>query len=499
MSITFSASSEAPTPGAADTHSAVIIGAGFSGIAVAARLLEIGIDDVLILERGEAPGGTWRDHIYPGCACDIPARLYSYSFLPQPDWSRRFAPQAEIQDYLRSAAFQTGAAPKIRYGCTLRGARYNQAKGSWTLSLGDGSTLKTRVLVSARGGLGRALVPRLPGAEQFAGRSVHTSAWPKDLDVRGQRVVVVGTGASAVQLVPAIADQATHLTLLQRTPAWIIPKNDRALNSRMDRWLTRHPLAMRAWRAGLYWTQEARGLGWLAGRWPNQLLRRAAEAHLRRSVRDPQLRALLTPDYAPGCKRLLLSDDFYPAIQKPNVRLTPHAAAAMDTQGIIDEAGVHHPADVVIFATGYRATETPSRTGLIGREGRDLAERWTSAAEAYLGTSIDGFPNFFLINGPNSGLGHHSMVGVFEAQAIHVARAVQHLLTRGHRSLEVRAEVVQHYNAELRRRLRNSIWESGCSSWYQDAQGRNVALWPGFAHRFERRLRRFKPGDYRWD
>lgn len=499
MSISSFTGPEASTAGPGQPHSAVIVGAGFAGIAVAARMLESGIEDCVVLERAEAPGGTWRDHIYPGCACDIPARLYSYSFLPQPRWSRRYAPQAEIQNYLLSAAFQTGVASKIRYGCALRGARYDERQGRWTLTLGDGRNLQTRVLISARGGLGRALVPRLPGAEQFGGRCVHTSAWPAGLDLRGQRVVVVGSGASAVQLVPAIADQVAELRLLQRTPAWIIPKHDRSLDTAPDRWLAEHPTAMHFWRSGLYWMQEARGLGWLAGRWPNQLLRRASEAHLRRSIQDPSLRAQLTPDYAPGCKRLLLSDDFYPSLQKPNVRLVPQAAAAMDATGVIDAAGVHHAADVVIFATGYRATEKPSRTGLIGRQGHDLAERWASRAEAYLGSSIDGFPNFFLINGPNSGLGHHSMVGVFEAQAAHVSRAVQHLLARGHRSLEVRHEVLQRYNAQLRERLKHSIWESGCNSWYQDAQGFNVALWPGFANRFERRLRRFDASDYRWE
>lgn len=485
-----------PSP---EVLSVLIVGAGFSGLGMAIRLKADGVDDFAILERADAVGGTWRDNRYPGCACDVPSHLYSYSFEPNPRWTRAYAPQAEIRDYLEHCVRRYGLAPHLRLGAALASARWDEAAAHWDVATLDGRRFRAAVLIAGLGGLSNPWQPRLPGAEQFTGLQVHSAAWPEGLSLAGRRVAVVGTGASAVQLLPRVAAEAAHVDLYQRTPAWVLPKRDRALGAWERRLFERLPLAQRIARWLQFWTLEARALPMLRHpRWM-RVAERAAGAHLARQVADPALRARLRPDHTLGCKRVLLSDDFYPALARPNVTLVDGAVQSLTAGGVVGADGRERPADVVIWCTGFRVQGRLPAGTLVGRGGLDLRDAWADGNVAYLGTCVAGFPNLFLMTGPNTGLGHSSVLLMIEAQIAYIGDALRTLRARGLRSVEVERAVQDAHDAALQRRFAGSVWASGCRSWYLDGQGRNSVIWPGFTVEFRRRTRRFDAAAFRLD
>ena len=471
-------------------HSDVaIVGTGFGGLATALRLLADG-HDVLLLERADAVGGVWRDNTYPGAACDVESRLYGLAAVPHAGWTRRFARQPEIRAYLERVADRRGPdgrslRERVRFGTDVLRAAWDDDAALWRLETTTGD-VAARVLVSASGALAEPRFPALPGIDAFRGALVHTSRWAGAPDLAGLRVAVVGTGASAVQVVPEIAPRAARLTLFQRTPAYVIPRRDRALRA--------GSLLARVARPLLYGRHEALGHALRSER-TGRAAAVLSRAFMRSQVADPALRARLTADFRVGCKRILLSDDYYPALTRPNVTLTGAAARLTET-GVVDAEGVEHAADVVVFATGFTVHELPIAARIVGREGRTLADVWGGAPVAHVTTTVAGFPNLFLSQGPSSGLGHSSVVLTAEAQAEHVAGALAHLRATGAASVEPTAAAQAAFVAEVDRMNAGSVWESGCQSWYLDRTGRNAAIWPGSVGAFRRRVEPFRPQDY---
>jgi len=462
---------------------------------MAIALLRSGRRDFVILERADEVGGTWRDNHYPGAACDIPSHLYSLSFAPKPDWSRVYPTQPELQAYLRSLADRHGLHDRLRFGHDLLAADFDADIGRWRLATSRG-VVTARVVVSGTGGLSEPKAPALPGLARFAGHTFHSAGWDHSYDLRGKRVAVVGTGASAVQFVPEIAERVGRLDIYQRTPNWIIPRHDRAYGRR-TRWLFGHVPGVRAaYRAALYWRHEARVLAFVVHPALMRIPQRAALRHIEDQIPDPELRARVTPEYAFGCKRVLISNDWYPTLRRDNVALVTAPIREVDATGIVDGDGTHRRADAIVFATGFFATENPIAHRIRGTDGTSLADAWQGGEHAYLGTLVPGFPNLFLIVGPNTGLGHNSMVFMIESQVAYIGRLLDHMRDTSATTLEVRADVERDFNEELQRRLAGSIWATGCNSWYQHASGKITALWPGFTVGFWRRTRAFDPAAY---
>jgi len=467
------------------TSDVAVVGAGLAGVGLGARLRRAGRADFALLERADDVGGTWRDNVYPGVACDIPSALYSYSFLPQPAWSRVFAPGAEIHEYVRDVARSEGLAPHLRLGTELSGARWDEDEAAWHLTTSRGR-LTSRVLVTAVGRLSEPRVPELPGLDTFPGRVFHSARWDRGLP-DGLRIGVVGTGASAVQLVPELARRAASVVVLQRTPPWVLPRGDREFapgEARPDR----AELAEEADR--LF---EAR----MAGTTAEAALRERAETHLRAQVPDPVLRELLTPDYAVGCKRALFSDDWYPALQRPHVTLEPSAAAAVEGSTLVAASGARYEVDVLVLATGFETTRPPFAHLLAGRGGRTLAEHWADGMTSHASTVVHGFPNLFVLDGPNAGLGHHSALEMIEAQIGYVLGGLDHLDTTGI-PLEVSAAAEAAYTHEVDERAAGTVWlRGGCRSWYVDERsGRLTLLWPGRAAEYRERFGAFDPAPF---
>jgi cation diffusion facilitator CzcD-associated flavoprotein CzcO len=463
---------------------------------MAIALKRRGFDSLVILERGNDVGGTWRDNVYPGCACDIPSALYSFSFERNPAWSRTYPPQAELWDYLRRCAVKYGVQPRIRFGSELSEARYDEASATWHLVTTDGNRLTSRVLICAMGALSRPRIPDFAGVDRFKGTLFHSARWDRAVDLRDKRVAVIGSGASAVQIVPAIAPLVQHLMVFQRTPPWVIARGDAAtspLRRALRRWL---PGYARAVRARIYWSLELRALAFAVNpdlmRGPEKL----ALQNLARQITDPELRRQLTPTYRMGCKRVLLSDDFYPALLRPNVELVCDSIAEFRERSIVDSTGIERAVDVAVLATGFRATEGLAPVRIFGRGQRELAQTWRDGMQAYFGVSVAGFPNLFTIVGPNTGLGHNSMVVMMEAQYRYVLDALAHMRRRRIRALDVLPSVQAQFNQRLQARMARTVWASGCSSWYQDAGGRNTTLWPGFSFSYRLLTRRFHRNRY---
>lgn len=471
----------------------VIVGSGFSGLAAAHELLRSGFDDLVILERAGEVGGTWRDNSYPGCACDVPSHLYSFSFAPNPDWSRAFSPQPEIQSYLRRVAAEHGLAERIRFNSELLEARWDEGRGRWALRTSRGE-ISARHLVLAAGPLSEPALPAIPGLDRFQGRIFHSARWDHDYDLSGRRVAVVGTGASAIQFVPEIQPLVSKLHLFQRTAPWVLGRRDRRLAPLERRLYRRFPILQRLVRAGIFWGRELLAIPLLkAGLSP--LTARLAMAHLERQVPDPELRRRLTPDYAPGCKRILLSNRYYPALSRPNVEVVTSAVAELRENSVVDSEGVERPVDAVIFGTGFHVTDLPIASRIHGRGGRSLEAAGEGSPQAHRGTCVAGFPNLFLMLGPNTGLGHTSVVLMAEAQARYIRRALRAAAGAG--AIEVRAQAQAAWNRWLQRALRGTVWTAGgCRSWYLDRNGLNTTLWPGFSFQFRAALRRFDAENY---
>jgi cation diffusion facilitator CzcD-associated flavoprotein CzcO len=473
----------------------LIIGAGMSGVGAAIRLKQAGFNDLLILERAADLGGVWRDNAYPGCACDVESHLYEFSFAPNPDWTHRYSPQAEIWSYLRRCADQFDVTPHIRYGQSVEQVTWDDAAARWRVTTLD-EVYSANVVVVATGALSEPRLPDLPGRDHFQGPVFHSARWDSTISLKNKRVAVLGTGASAVQFVPAIQPTVSRLTIFQRTPAWVIPRDDRAYSNGTRTFFRRFPMAQRALRATLNARHEMLGVGF---RHPQimRLLSSIAERHLRQCVPDQALRARLTPTFVPGCKRILISDDYLPALTRDNVELVSGAASAMTPTGVLGADGVERPADVVIFGTGFQVTDFPFADAISGREGRTLRAAWGKSPQAHLGTTVAGFPNLFLLAGPGTGLGHSSVLLMFEAQIAHLVAAVGHMDRHGIAALEPTPEAQRRFVAELDRRMAGTVWMTGgCKSWYLDETGRNSALWPGTPAQFRRRVAPFRPEEY---
>jgi cation diffusion facilitator CzcD-associated flavoprotein CzcO len=481
-----------------ETVDVAIIGSGFAGIGMAIRLKQAGMDEFVVMEKADAIGGTWRDNHYPGCACDVQSHVYSFSFAPNPRWTRMFAPQPEIHAYLKSCAERFGLAPHLRFRKALTHAAYDEASHRWRLRFSDGTTLRARVLISGMGGLSRAALPEIAGIDTFEGKAFHSQQWDHAYPLDGKRVAVIGTGASAIQFVPRIAPQVAHLSLFQRTPPWIMPKPDRAV-TRTERWLfERIPAVQKLVRAGLYWQLESRALGFSVHPALMKQVQKLALRHLHRQVPDPALRRTLRPDYTIGCKRVLISNDYYPALARSNVDVVTSKIVRVAPEGPVTDDGRVHRVDCLIYGTGFHVTD-PFPRGLVhGRGGVDIVDVWRDGAHAYLGTTLPGFPNFFMIVGPNTGLGHHSMVFMIESQVEYIMRALRAMRDERTAAIEVRGSVERAYNERIQRKLSRAIWSTGgCKSWYLDPKtGKNTTLWPGFAWRFRQATRTFRMADY---
>ncbi len=473
-----------------------IIGTGFSGLGMAIRLKRAGIHDFAILERAADIGGTWRDNTYPGCRCDVPSHLYSFSFALNPEWSNTYSFQPEIWDYLRDIAAREGIAEHIRFGHEVQGARWDDETQCWQISTAAGP-LSADVLIAGTGGLSAPALPALPGLDSFTGTTFHSAAWNHEHVLDGERVAVIGTGASAIQLVPHVQRRAGRLAVFQRTPPWVMPHTGRR-TTRFERALYRRvPFLQRLVRAGIYWTHEALVLGLAHNRRFLVPLEQIGRRHLRRQVPDRDLRRKLKPRYRVGCKRILIANDYYPALTQPNVDVVTDPIEEVTARGIRTSDGREHELDTIIFATGFQVTDSPTTRRVTGRDGRTLAEVAAGSPRAYLGTTFAGFPNLFVLTGPNTGLAHNSLVFMIESQINYVADALAAMRRNGAGAIEVRPEVQAAFNEDVQRRMRGTVWtEGGCQSWYLDATGRNTTLWPGFTFDYRRRTRRFDEEHY---
>ncbi|HXX68015.1 MAG TPA: NAD(P)/FAD-dependent oxidoreductase [Polyangiaceae bacterium] len=478
-------------------QSIVIVGTGFAGLCMAIRLKKAGIHDFALLEQADEVGGTWRDNRYPGAACDVESHLYSFSFEPNSGWTRRFAPAGEIFGYLLRCVDKYGLREHIRFRATVVGARFDEAAGRWVIETSDGEVLQARVLVSACGGLSRPAVPDIAGMSTFRGKVFHSARWDHSLSLEGKRVAVVGTGASAIQIVPAIAPQVSHLAVYQRTAPWILPRADSAIGNRARSVFRRFPAVQRCIRWAIYWRREALALGFVVAPW---ILKTIGEPlgrrHIARNVEDVAFRAKMLPSYPMGCKRILLASDYYDAVQRDNVEVVTEAIGRIIPDGIVTVDGAQRRADAIVLATGFRASDPRPPFELRGREGRLLEDIWRDGAQAYLGTTVSGFPNFFILTGPNTGLGHSSMILMIESQAAYVLDAVRTMRARGVKSVDVRSTAQARYNERLQARLGKTVWAAGCRSWYLTPSGRNTTLWPGFTFEYRLRTARFDPRNY---
>lgn len=478
-----------------------VIGTGFGGLGAAVRLRRAGVTDFVVLERREAVGGTWHDNTYPGCACDVPSHLYSFSFAPNPEWPRNFSGQEHIRRYLEGVADSFGLRHHLRFNCEVELMSWDPYELHWTLTTSGGGQLTADFVVSATGPLSDANIPDIPGLEGFRGKVFHTARWDHDHDLRGKRVAVVGTGASSIQVVPAIQPDVDKLTLFQRTPAWVMPRADRRITG-PERWLHARVPATRALRRRLLWAVRELQVSAFA-KHPDLLgtVEKLASSHMKRAVKDRELRRKLSPDYRIGCKRILLSNDYYPALAQPNVDVVASGLREIRGNTLVASDGTEAEVDAIVFGTGFHVTDMPIAQRVKGDDGRTLAERWSDGMKALRGSTAAGFPNFMTIIGPNTGLGNSSMILMIEAQLNYMVDFLRKLdVLRGagtHKvALDPRPEAVQAWNAHVQDRMSRSVWNSGCDSWYLDANGRNTTVWPGTTAEFRKVTKELRLEEY---
>ncbi|MDX2357437.1 NAD(P)/FAD-dependent oxidoreductase [Dietzia sp. PP-33] len=475
----------------------LVVGAGFSGLGAAIKLTEEGFDDLIVVERGSDVGGTWRDNSYPGAACDVPSHLYSYSFALNPGWSRAFSPQGEIYDYMRRVTHEAGVRDKIRFGVEVTSARFDDDRGRWTVHTTAGE-YDARVVVLGVGALCEPKLPEIEGISGFTGPVFHTARWDHSVPLAGRRVAVIGTGASAIQVVPSIAPTVEHLDVYQRTAPWVLPRIDREY-PRAERALYRRvPGLQRAVRALQYASRELQVVGLTRNRAALAPIKAIGRAHLALSVRDAGLRARLTPNFEIGCKRILLSNGWYRALARRNVDVVTTPISRVVENGIVTADGVEHPADVLVVATGFHVTDSPFFERVRDSSGRTLADKWAAEGmEAYKGTTVAGYPNLFVLVGPATGLGHSSMIYMIESQLNYLVDAMRTMRDRNLQTVEVREAVQDAYNRELRQDTGETVWVTGCESWYLDAKGNAPAVWPDFTFAFRNQTREFDLSAYR--
>jgi cation diffusion facilitator CzcD-associated flavoprotein CzcO len=489
--------SSASRAGQPEVLEVAIVGGGFGGLCMAIRLLGQGERRFAILEKGDEVGGTWRDNSYPGAECDVQSHLYSYSFAGKPDWSQRYAGWREIQQYILDTTERFGVRPYIRLRQQVTGLHFESQTGSWRVMLASGLELRARHVVLATGPLHVPHLPALPGIEKFAGTVFHSAQWRHDCDLAGKRIASIGTGGSAVQYCPLIAPAARHLYVFQRTPAWVIPRDTRSYSPASRNRFRRFPAWRRLHRARLYWTNESRV-------WPifhpalARLLQRLARWNIRRSIGDDDLARRLTPDYTIGCKRVLISNEWYPMFRRPNVQLVDAAIQEVREHSIVTTDGVEHPVDCIILGTGFVVDPRIYMQGfpVTGLPGHELARDWAEGAEAYYGISVAGFPNLHQLVGPNTALGHNSIIFMIEAQVRYVLDCMRAVRERKADYLVVDAAEQARFNERIQQGLRNTVWSTGCRSWYQQADGRNFTIWPFSTWRYWLETRRVDRDKY---
>ncbi len=473
-----------------------ILGTGFAGLGMAIRLKQQGQENFVILEKAADIGGTWRDNTYPGCACDIPSHLYSFSFALNPHWSHVFSPQGEICEYLRRCARHFGIIPHIQWSSELLEALWNEDDQCWHITTSQGK-LRADILILGNGPLSEPSFPDIPGLGDFEGFSFHSAQWRHDYDFTGKRVAVIGTGASAVQFVPRIQPHVSSLSLFLRTPPWIVPRLDHPIPAWQRALYAMLPITQRFVRSRLYWQRELIALALVYQPQRMEDGMKLALQHLARQVANPVLREKLTPHYTMGCKRILLSDDFYPAITQPNVEVITDSIREVLAHSIVTEDSTEYEIDTLICGTGFHVTDAPLPEHIYGRGGQSLAESWHTDPNAYLGTTVSGFPNLFLLIGPNTGLGHNSMIFMIESQLSYILDCLRLMERRNLQAVEVQPQMQEAFAAEMQRRMESTVWVSGCTSWYLNANRRNTTLWPGFTFEFWRRTRHFDPQHYK--
>jgi cation diffusion facilitator CzcD-associated flavoprotein CzcO len=477
-------------------HRFAIVGAGFGGLGMAIKLKEARIEDFVVLDRDSDVGGTWHANTYPGCQCDVPSNLYSFSFAPNPDWSRTYALQPEIYRYLRGIAERYGLYPHVRLECEVTSARWDDAANLWRLETAKGA-LTADMLIAAPGGLSEPSVPAIPGLDGFEGKILHTARWDGDYDFAGKRVAVVGTGASAIQAVPELQKVVERLTLFQRTPPWILPHIDRPMAKVENRLFRRFPILQRISRGRIYWFNEMRVPAFVYQPKLLKAAQRIALRHLERQVPDPELREKLTPGYLMGCKRILPSNKWYPALTQPNVDVAFGGLEEVRGNSVVLPDGGTREVDAIVFATGFNVTDMPIADVVHGRDGRSLADVWQGSPRMYRGSTVAGFPNMFFLAGYNTGLGHNSIVFMIESHLNYVMDALRKMRATGSNRVEVRGEAQDAYNEKLQKRMLRTVWNTGgCSSWYLDRNGRNTTMWPDFTWRFWQQTKHFDAEAY---
>jgi cation diffusion facilitator CzcD-associated flavoprotein CzcO len=474
-----------------------IVGAGFGGLGMAIRLEQAGMHDFTVLERAPDVGGTWFANTYPGCQCDVPSNLYSFSFAPKSDWTHSYPEQPQILEYLRDCVRRFGVGDRIRLNTEMQDAAWDTGERRWRIDTSNGP-LTARVLVAAPGLLSEPSLPRIPGLEDFSGNVFHTAAWDHEHDLAGERVALFGTGATAVQIAPRIQPEVERLYVLQRTPPWVLPHPDREIREGQKRLYGTAPFLQRLSRAAIYTIREGYVLGMVLEPRVMKIPELVARAHMRKQVPDAALRRKLTPAYSIGCKRILLSNDWYPTITAPNAELVTDPVTEIRGSAIVTVDGREREVDTIVFATGFSPTDPPIAQVVRGGDGRTLSDVWHGSPQAYLGTTVAGFPNLFVLYGPNLNLGHSSIVYMLESQIRYVMEALRAMRERDVAALEVRPDVQAAWNDQLQERLAGSVWDTGgCSSWYLDSNGRNSVMWPDFTFKFRRRASAFDPADYR--
>ncbi|MFE9043231.1 flavin-containing monooxygenase [Streptomyces sp. NPDC007818] len=474
-----------------------VIGSGFGGLGAAVRLRREGITDFVVLERADSVGGTWRDNSYPGCACDVPSHLYSFSFAPNPDWPRTFSGQRHIRAYLEHVTDTFGLRSHLRLNHEVERMEWDADELRWRIETTAGS-FSADVVVSATGPLSDPKIPDIPGIDGFTGKVFHSARWDHDYDLRGKRVAMIGTGASAIQIVPAIQPEVAQLTLFQRTAPWVMPRMDRAISG-PERWLHRKLPLTATLRRGILWGIRELQVGAFT-KHPGELglVEKLAKANIAKAIKDPVLRAKLTPSYRIGCKRILLSNTYYPALAQPNVDVVSGGLREVRGNVVVGSDGSETEVDAIIFGTGFHVTDMPVADRVFGADGRSLAEHWKDGVQSLRGATVDGFPNWMTVIGPNTGLGNSSMILMIESQLNYLADYLRQLNVLGGRSaLAARPSAVHAWNRKVQNRMERTVWKAGgCDSWYLDANGRNTTLWPGTTGEFRRETRQVDLSEY---
>jgi cation diffusion facilitator CzcD-associated flavoprotein CzcO len=477
------------------SRSIAVVGAGFGGVGAAVMLSRAGYDNFTVFERGERVGGVWHHNTYPGAACDVPSHLYEFSFELNPRWSRRYAPQAEIQAYLEDVAQRHGVLDRVRTGTEVKSAHWDAERGRWVLET-SGDSHEAEVLLTACGQLSAPAVPPIPGLESFDGPAFHTAEWRHDVDLAGKRVAVVGTGCSSIQVVPAIQPIVEHIDVYQRSPGWTFPKMDFEYSERAKRLFERFPALQRLDRAAIFAFMELGAAGMTNRRWILRPFQAVARRQITKAIEDPELRRKVTPSDEIGCKRLMLTDEWYPTLTKPNVDLVTDRIAEVTPSGIRTEDGDERPADVLVLGTGFKAHGFVAPMEIVGAGGRTLSEEWSDVPRAYLGMSVPDFPNMFLLYGPNTNGGTGSVIYTIESGMGHVLAALEELERADARRIELRRETAEEFDRELRAALAGSVWHTGCTSWYVDEKGNDPNQWPWLWSAYRRRTSRLEPGAY---